>query len=163
MRWRHVVINTRNTWLHGDERGFRSRGHRIDSSGDYQHRPPPDEHEGLREYHESRSGVEVHVPMDLRPIIGRTILEYLLAIGMRVIAIAVGKVHTHIVVELVDDMRFVKHLIGQVKRKSSRAVKQQLPGAVWSAGGTYKPIDDTPPIKDGNHEGMFRRRRPKKR
>jgi len=31
--WRHVIINTRGTWLHGDSRGFRNRKHRIHSSG----------------------------------------------------------------------------------------------------------------------------------
>jgi hypothetical protein len=118
----------------------------------------------------------------LRSVIGRAILDYLLSIEMRVIAIAVGKVHTHIVVELVDDIRLVKHLIGQAKRTSSRAVRQQLPGAVWSAGGTYKPVDakshlnrshdyviyDQGPdawtwsIKDGSKEGKFGRRRPAK-
>jgi hypothetical protein len=39
-KWRHVIIKTRSSWLHGDERGFRDRGHRIHSSGDYKHGPP---------------------------------------------------------------------------------------------------------------------------
>ena len=44
------MINTLNTWLHGDERGFRSRNSEIESSGDYKHRPPPEEYRKLREY-----------------------------------------------------------------------------------------------------------------
>jgi hypothetical protein len=46
MLWRHVIINTFCTWLHSDERGFRSRKHRIHSSGDYRRRPPKGEHAG---------------------------------------------------------------------------------------------------------------------
>src|SRR5262245_35852201 len=142
MRWRHVVINTKNTWLHGDERGFRSRKHRIHSSGDYKHRPPPDEHQGMRKYHEQRSGDEVHIPIELRATIGGAILGYLLSMKARVIAVAVGKVHTHVIVEMGDDLSLVKRVIGHVKRKSSRAVKSKLPGAVWSEGGTFEPVDD---------------------
>src|SRR5205814_7189946 len=55
MMWRHVVISTRRSWLHGDRRGFRSRGHRIHSSGDYRDPPPQGEHEGLLGYHETRA------------------------------------------------------------------------------------------------------------
>ena len=31
--WRHVILNLRHTWLPGDPRGFRNRGHRTHSSG----------------------------------------------------------------------------------------------------------------------------------
>lgn len=70
MRWRHLILNTRCTWLHGDERGFRSRGHRIHSSGDYKDPPPPDEHEGLRRYHQTRSGEPVIIPAVARALAG---------------------------------------------------------------------------------------------
>src|SRR5262245_774269 len=177
MRWRHAIINTKNTWLHRDERGFRSRKHRIHSSGDYKHRPPADEHQGLREYHRKRSGKEVHIAPELRSTVGCAILLYFRSIGARVIAMAVGKVHTHIVVEMVDDIGIVKRIIGQAKRRSSRAVKSQLPGAVWGEGGTFEPVDDrerlershdyviydqgpgawTWSFRDNSDEGMFGR------
>src|SRR5262245_7525681 len=118
MRWRHVVINTKNTWLHGDERGFRSRRHRVHSSGNYKHRPPPREHKGLRDYHEKRSGGEVHISIELRPIVGSVVLEYLLSISVRVIAVAVGKVHTRVIAEMGVDLGLVKRIIGQAKRRS---------------------------------------------
>ncbi|HSZ58001.1 MAG TPA: hypothetical protein VK797_20225 [Tepidisphaeraceae bacterium] len=65
-KWRHVIINTRSSWLHGDERGFRNRGHRI------------------------------HLK--------------------------------------------IKAIVGDAKRKASRAVKRELPGTIWAAGGTYKRV-----------------------
>ena len=94
--WRHVIINTRNTWLHGDERGFRSRNPSIRSTGDYKHRPPPHEYRKLREYFERVAGDEVHFDYDLRPIIGRAIAKYLREQGYQVLAVAVGKVHAHV-------------------------------------------------------------------
>jgi REP element-mobilizing transposase RayT len=127
--WRHVIINTIGSWLHGDERGFRSRKHRIHSSGDYKHRPPPGEHEGLYEYHQERSQDEVHI-----------VAKYLLDQGYRVLAVAVTKVHAHFLVELPGPLSDVKEIVGQAKRSSSRAVKKEMPGAVWSAGGTFKRV-----------------------
>jgi hypothetical protein len=100
-----------------------------------------------------------------------------------VLAIAVGKVHTHILVELKDDIRVVRFIIGEAKRKSSRAVKQQLPGAVWSAGCNPEPVDNrrhqcktfeyilyeqdpgawTWSVHDNSFDGIFNRQRPPKK
>jgi hypothetical protein len=93
-RWRHVIINTKNTWLHGDERGFRSRNPHIRSSGDYKHQPRPEEYRKLREYFERVAGAEVHFEHYVRAIIGRAIAGYLRGQGYRLLAVAVGKVHT---------------------------------------------------------------------
>lgn len=183
MRWRHVTINTKGTWLHGDERGFRSRKHRIHSSGDYKHRPPPREHSGLREYMKHHSGDEVTIPYNLRPTIGRAVVQWFLDNGYRILAIAVGKVHTHSLAELLIDLGVVKQLVGEAKRKSSRAVKNELPGSIWSAGCKPEPVDDqahqdrsydyilfeqgadawTWSFADGTFEGVFNRQRPKNR
>jgi hypothetical protein len=180
-RWRHFIINTRCTWLHGDERGFRDRDGRVASSGDYRNRPPPEEHEGLRDYYQERSSKEVQIPRDVRATVGRALVEFFRAADQRLLALAVGKVHAPGVVELPDHMARVKWIIGQAKRKSSRSVKDVLPGSVWAAGGTYKPVDDrghllnateyvlydqgpeawTWSFRDKTDEGKFgRRRRP---
>jgi REP element-mobilizing transposase RayT len=177
--WRHVIINTLNTWLHGDERGFRSREPQIRSSGDYKHRPPPEEYRKLREYFEEVAGDEVRFEKELRPIIGRAILQYLREQGYKVLAIAVGKVHTHVIVELPRARAKVKWIIGQAKRKASRAVKKWLPGSVWAAGGEFKIVKDKGHLinaveyviyeqgpgawtwwyRDANDDGMFGRTR----
>jgi hypothetical protein len=74
-RWRHVIVNTRCSWLHGDLRGFRNRKHRIHSSGDYRNPPPPEEHRVLAV---AVSGEHLHAlvelpddPAQIRLIIGR--------------------------------------------------------------------------------------------
>ncbi|HZL37491.1 MAG TPA: hypothetical protein VFC78_19390 [Tepidisphaeraceae bacterium] len=179
-KWRHVIINTRGSWLHGDERGFRSRRHRIHSSGDYKHRPPQGEHEGLLRYRIGRSSPEVHLDADLRPTIGRTLVRELRESGHVVLVVAVGKVHAHLLVELPDNIIKVKAILGQAKRKASRGVKARMPGQIWSRGGTFKPINSrdhqlrvyeyvlfgqgpeawTWSFKDGSDEGCFGRPRP---
>ena len=41
--WWHVTLSTYGSWLPGDQRGFRSRKHKIHSSGDYKNPPPASE------------------------------------------------------------------------------------------------------------------------
>jgi REP element-mobilizing transposase RayT len=129
----------------------------------------------------SRCGDEVRFPKHLRPIVGRAIRDYLETHGHRVLAVAVGRVHAHVVTELPDDIRTIKQILGEAKRKSSRAVKKELPGKVWSAGAEKKPVDTkahlgravdyvlyeqgegawTWSFRDRDEEGKFGRRKPK--
>jgi hypothetical protein len=182
-RWRHVIINTRCTWHHGDQRGFRSRGHRIHSSGDYKNPPPRGEHAGLYRYRTERAGPEVHLPFELRPVIGRAIAEFFRTSPHRLLTVAVGKVHVHALIELPDRLPTIKQVVGDAKRHSSRIVKNELPGSIWAAGGTFKPVDnpahqraardyilyDQGPdawtwcYRDKTSDGCFGRKRPSKR
>ena len=180
MLWRHVVINTHGTWLHGDERGFRSRGHRIHSSGDYRNPPPREEHADLRQYHRNHCPNEVTIPRNLRPRVGQAFRDYLLDEKYRVLCVAVGKVHAHAVVELPKDIRRVKRIIGEAKRFASCTVTSSIPGALWSAGGEFVPVTRADHLKsayeydlykqgpgawtwswrDKSREGTFARKRP---
>jgi REP element-mobilizing transposase RayT len=180
MAWRHVVISTLNSWHHGDARGFRSRDHRIHSSGDYKKPPPKGEHAGLFRYQKSISGEVIDLDEDIRAVIGRSVVATLVEMKFRVLAAAVADRHSHIVVELPADLATVKRTIGEAKRKSSRAAKSSLSGRVWAAGGAYKLVKDkshlgnatdyvlydqgedawTWSYKDATREGMFGRKRP---
>jgi len=140
MAWRHVIISTRNAWLPGDRRGWRSRRHKRHSSGDYRHPPPPGEHEGLYRYSKRISGERVDLPPDMRPIIGQTLIDALCEHGRRVIAASVDDWHAHLLVELPDDMTTIRRIVGDAKCQASRAVRRRLPGRVWAAGGTFKRI-----------------------
>jgi len=176
------MINTRCSWLHGDPRGFRSRDNQLHSSGDYKSPPPSDEHANLHKYHKEHTRPTVVLPDAERSCIGRKIVSFLRQERHRVIAVAVGRVHAHVLLNLPDDMRVVRDVFGEVKRWSSRAVSQTIPGSIWSAGGAFKPIADRSHLHnvygyilydqgrgawtwshaDVNDDGMFGRKRPRK-
>ena len=147
MRWRLITINTKNSWHHGSPRGFRSRDHRVHSNGDYRNPPPKDEHAGLLRYRKERSEEKIRLPRSVRDCIAKTLSKVLTEAGYRVLAISVSSDHAHIVVELPDNVRQVKAIIGDAKRLASRAIKRTHPGSVWSAGCDYEPVDDRPRLK----------------
>jgi len=155
MAWRHVIVTTLYSWNHGDARGFRSRGHRIHSSGDYKNPPPAGEHAGLLRYQKSISGEPVDLSENVRALIGQALVQPLLEMNFRVLAASVSGRHAHVLVELPIDIATVKRAIGQAKRKSSRAVKEWLPGRVWSAGGTYKHVKDRSHLKNATEYVLY--------
>jgi hypothetical protein len=140
MLWRHVIINTKCSWLPGDSRGFRSRGHRIHSSGDYKNPPPPDEHEGLRDYMRRRAGERVIIPLALRIPVLQALVGRLKEEGHTVLSASAGATHAHALVRLPDHLPTIRQIIGRCKRRACEAVKNELTGPVWSAGGEFKPV-----------------------
>jgi REP element-mobilizing transposase RayT len=90
---------------------------------------------------QKRAAAPITIPRELRPIIGVALVDYLTAQSHCVLAISVSGRHAHILVELPDDMQAIRAIIGEAKRKSSRAVKCQMPGRVWAAGGDYDLVD----------------------
>ena len=140
--WRHVMVSTRCTWLHGDRRGFRNRKHRIHSSGDYKNPPPASEHEGLREYHRARSGTPRLIGPHLREVVARAFLSRLLKEKFLVLAVAVSERHVHALVLLPDDRALIREIIGRCKRAACEAVKHEMTGALWADGGEFKQVRD---------------------
>jgi len=138
--WRHVICNTLCSWLPGDPRGFRNRQHRIHSSGDYKTPPPAGEHAGLYNHNANRSGDRIDIPDDLRQRIGESFTDYLQSQGYVVSIASVSQTHLHALVPLPLDRRQTKCIVGDAKRVASRSVKSEMPGRVWSEGGTYKPV-----------------------
>ncbi len=139
--WRHVIVNTRCSWLHGSPRGFRSRDHRIHSSGDYKNPPPEGEHAGLHRWHLARSQGAVHFELTIRVRVVLTFVLKLRELGHRVIAIACGADHLHTVVELPGDYDLSRREIGKCKQKASHTVRDALPGSVWSEGGSFDAVN----------------------
>jgi len=141
LMWRHVIISTRRSWLHGDERGFRSRGHRIHSSGDYKNPPPAGEHAGLEDYHLSRAKAPaVKIPRPLRREVGLALLCAVLLSKNRVLVIAVGQKHAHALVRLPRSRKRAKRIVGKWKTVRTPALRKALPGRIWGEGGKYKPV-----------------------
>lgn len=142
MRWRHAVLNTHNSWLPGDPRGFRSFQHKIHSNGDYKTPPPAGEHQGLFRFTQGISGKPVLIPEDCRNKVGIAMLRKLRKLNYACLAISVSGMHAHVQVELPDDLPVVRQIMGQCKTVSSHAIRAVLPGRVWGRDGSFTPIDD---------------------
>jgi REP element-mobilizing transposase RayT len=142
MVWRHVMVNTHCTWLPGAKKGFRNRGHRIHSSGDYKHPPPPEEHQGLREYNERRAGTPTEIPPELRDAIGRAFVKRLRDEGYTVLAVAVSAEHVHALVLLPDHRATIRRVIGRCKQYGTRAARSVIRGELWADGGEFKRVRD---------------------
>ena len=144
LRWWHVMFSTLGAWLPGERRGFRSRDHRIHSSGDYKNPPPEDEHAGLRRYHKDRHPKPIVIPRESRLIIATVIATVLKEHGYIVLVVSVSAKHVHIVAELPVDEREFNKIIGKCKNKSSRAVRKQMPGRIWARDDSHKMIRNKP-------------------
>ncbi|HZZ41917.1 MAG TPA: hypothetical protein VFE58_03205 [Tepidisphaeraceae bacterium] len=142
MKWVHVILGTRCSWLHGDRRGFRSRGHRIHSSGDYRKPPPEGEHAELREYHQQRSGDVVVFDQRVRIEILRGFVGKMHRLECRIIVASVGGKHLHALCELPGEYGEWQQMVGKCKQHASHQVRGMLPGSVWAEGGKFEPIRD---------------------
>ena len=141
MMWRHVIVSTRRSWLHGDGRGFRSRGHRIHSSGDYKNPPPLGEHARLLAYHQQRTaGKKIKIRQALRGEVGLGLLYAVVRAQYRVLVIAVTQKHAHLLAELPKSPKRVRQTVGKWKAARTTALRRGMKGSIWGEGGKYKPV-----------------------
>lgn len=63
-------------------------------------------------------------------------------LGYRIIACSVGSAHLHAVVELPANYTQVRSVVGKCKQKASHAVRDVLPGSIWSEGGECREVRD---------------------
>ncbi|MBI1831367.1 MAG: transposase [Planctomycetes bacterium] len=145
------MFSTHNSWLPGDPRGFRSREHRIHSSGGYKNPPPKGEHAGLLRYAKKISGDPVVLEEEIRETIGRAILAELRKRDCRVLAIAVAATHVHILCELPEDEKECRDIVGRCKTAACYAVREQKPGRLWGRNATHKAIEN-----ESHHANTFR-------
>ncbi len=138
MLWWHLVLHTRGSWLHGDQRGFRSRGHRIHSRGDYRSPPPPGEHAGLHRYQQQRSAPAVAFSPELQTVVGEALKGKCGKANVELVAMSVGPTHAHVLVRGPADYRAAKDCAASLKQATSHKVRGAIPGRVWAAGG--KPV-----------------------
>ena len=137
--WWHNILSTHGSWLPGNPRGFRSRKHRIHSSGDYKNPPPPGEHAGLYRYHSERTKRTVLLASD-REHVGRSLWQRAEDRGHRMRTIAVSFTHAHMLVEMPYDHDDMKSAIGECKRTASVAVSKTYPGGIWARLGDFNRV-----------------------
>ncbi len=165
--WMHVQWNTYASWLPGDPLGFRNRDHRIHSSGTYKAPPPAGEHAGLFMYSGTRilrNPVELTTSICDRVLLA--VIEKAQMLGWQLEAVAVAREHVHVLI-FVDDA-IVDAEIGKLKRHSSHAIRDAVPGTVWSAGCHAEHVEDDEfwdnvvrYIMDHRNEGASVWRRPR--
>jgi hypothetical protein len=137
----HVQWNTYGSWLPGDPRGFRNRDHRIHSSGTYKAPPPAGEHAALHMYAATRLVRNpVELSEDLRARVLAAVVQKAALLRRPIEALAVAREHVHALI-FVDDL-IVKAEIGKLKRHSSHAVRDIVPGTWWSAGCHPEHVED---------------------
>lgn len=133
--WWHLILNARGSWLTGDPRGFRSRNHRKHSTGDYINPPPAGEHAGLHRAVRRSARPAMSFPRDLWPVLGGALRIKIASQKHRVLVISVDAHHAHLIVELPGDRNAVKRAMGAWKQHASHAVRDRLPGRIWSSSG----------------------------
>ncbi len=142
-RWYHAILNTYGSWIRADERGFRDHDHRFSSTGTYRDLPPPEQHRLLRDWvKRSMKQSEVKLRAEHRELVGRLLLSKLPECDAKVLALAVGSEHVHVLVRLPRDARTAKARIGNAKRFVSHQIRSEYPGTFWGKRCQLKPIRD---------------------
>jgi len=140
--WYHVTSNTYGTWLPGDPRGWRERGHKKHVDGDYKSPPPP----GCGDAQHRRSrGLLVKPPVHLdiaqREIAGRAVVEMLFQQTIEVLTVSLGAVHLHILARFPDAQ--VRPKVGRAKKHACFTLRDDgFRGRLWETGSGVVPIAD---------------------
>src|SRR5581483_6382071 len=99
--WYHLLATTYGAWLYGDARGFRTRHHREHVEGDYRNRPSPGAYESLAQRSKlSLKQAVVTIRRELRPVVGKAIIEKLRKLGALLVTVSVGGQHLHVLAKL---------------------------------------------------------------
>ncbi|MEM6561930.1 MAG: hypothetical protein AAF656_10025 [Planctomycetota bacterium] len=139
-RWCHITLHARNSWLHGDPRGFRDRNHRKHSSGDYRNPPPAGEHDALHRYFRRRAGAKRRFDSELRLTVCGVAAAKLEAMDCNPLVVAVPVNHLHLLALFPSSHDETDKLIARLKQRTSHAVGTALPKPLWAQGCDVEPI-----------------------
>jgi hypothetical protein len=145
--WFHVTGNTYGTWLPGDPRGWRSRGHRRHVQGDYRNPPPPGLYDALNDHSKrllANDAVLLTRPQRQRG--GQAMVRMLRSIlEIELLALSAGRMHYHMLGRF--SRARVKSQVGRAKKHASfELTPLGAPGRVWARG--CRPL----PIKNESHQ-----------
>jgi len=136
----HGICHYHRQWILGDERGFRSRDHRIHSSGDYKNPPPPAEHEGLRRWVQSNmKGGAVTLTVEQRAAVGAAFVKKLQRMRCAVFILGCGPTHLHVLFEATEDD--MKRQLGKAKQFASLKCPNHS-GQLWGESCEAIAVND---------------------
>jgi hypothetical protein len=151
--WYHCTGSTYGTWVRGDPRGWRAKGHREHVEGDYKRPPPKGEYAKL-EVQSKRlmKPQRVVLSREAREAACEGLGRSLLSDAVELIAICVGAKHWHVLARFtppdavyVTADRMGRRLLGRAKGRSAVALSKAglvAPGGVWAVRCRIKPIKD---------------------
>jgi len=166
--WNHWLLctgSTYGTWVRGDLRGWRARGHREHVDGDYRSPPPSGAHADARRQSKrlmKRRPVLLKAPA--RAAACRTMAEALRFHGVEVLDLCVGATHWHVLarftplpaaasgpgipipgLDFATLKRDARRLMGIAKKRSARALSEAhlvARGGVWAVRCGVRPVRD---------------------
>ncbi|MEX1088840.1 MAG: hypothetical protein WEC36_06395, partial [Phycisphaeraceae bacterium] len=146
LRWYHTQIWLYGHWLPGDAKGFRSRNHRVHSSGDYKQLPPAGEHAGLYRHAKALlKGQPITLTSAQRQCVGPLIVRWFELKELAIAAVSVGGAHAHLLGMLpVGDE---DAMIGKVKRYASAESSRRdamIPSKLFAGKGEPKRVENWP-------------------
>jgi len=139
--WFHVVLTTYGAWLPGDDRGFRTRHHRLHVDGDYKYPPKPGKFQGLKKSAQAslkHDAVSLTVPQ--RQAVGEAVREKATVCGAEIACIAVAATHTHLLIG--SDANLTRKTAGAIKRHTWFTLRNEgWNRKLWAKGGKYVPVE----------------------
>lgn len=130
--WAHGVCTARGIWLPGDPRGFRDHNHRIHSYGDYRLPGRDPVHAKLHEFADRVTSRRILLPPETRAPIAEALCDRLQAIAGPVRIACVTQTHAHVLFHAGNED--AKSFLARAKQAASHAVREELPGTIWSKG-----------------------------
>ena len=140
--WYHVTCNTYGTWLPGDDKGWRERGHKKHVEGDYKN--PPPKGSGTR-LHAFADKLLQHPPVRLstnqRQTVGQALVEMLLYQKIEIITLSLDAVHFHILGRFRN--KKVRSPVGRAKKHACFHLRDfGHTGKLWQHESHVLPIKD---------------------
>jgi hypothetical protein len=140
--WYHVNGNTYGTWLPGDPRGWRERGHKKHIDGNYKNPPPAGSGDSLHRY---AKGLLKQPPVYLtnkqRAIVGRALVDMLTEQRIELLVLSLDAIHFHLLGQFPNSQ--VRPMVGRAKKHAYFELHEQgFVGHLWGAGANVVPIND---------------------
>ena len=141
-QWFHVVLTTYGAWLPGDQRGFRTRNHRLHVPGDYKSPPP---REMFSSTLRRSRGLLKYPPVRLderwRSFVGVALVSRLRDLGGFVYSAAVSEGHLHLLVKL--PAAKTREWVGLAKKHAWFAARERgWVGKLWAKRAKFEPVRD---------------------
>ncbi|NQU23262.1 MAG: hypothetical protein HQ567_18435 [Candidatus Nealsonbacteria bacterium] len=140
--WYHVNGHTYGTWLPGDPRGWREKGHKQHVAGDYKNPPPAGSGDPLLEYsRDALTQPPTHLDTAQREIVGRAIVERLVGLQYETIAFSLDEIHFHLLAKFSDGE--VKTPVGLAKKHAYHELRDHgFERKLWGRRAHVVPIRD---------------------